>query len=448
VLAALLLDPRILSTITGRLRPEDFYAEKHRTLYQAMIDLQDDCTQIDLRTLQAWLEQQAKLDQVGGVAYLASLDLDLPDLGRFDAYAEIVKERSIRRRLIAAAGEMVHDCLDGGLAAEEAVGKAQQTVLELASEVRLLGGAAAGDAGAVTVLEMIEPALARYEAIRAGHRNTGLTTGLPTIDRACVGFGGRDLVILGGYAGRGKTSLVEDWVWRWAAAGERPLVVSLEMSRDQMIDRDVARMVETPLCFVRAARFRLDTLRAWAAEPAQRATAERIQICQPKSNVLAVVLAAVHSLFFQRQATVVVIDHLHRLTVPRLERRMEVDRAARSVKQLAVELEVPVIVPAQVSRAGIQGDNRPRLQHLGESGTIEQEADVGLMYHRPDHGPAELHVDKARQGEGGAYATLHWDERTRRSCEIDPHRADPPGSRRPPAPPPIDRSAVPEERLW
>ena len=124
VLAAVLLDPRILPTITGRLRPDDFYSEKHRTLYQAMIDLQEERTGIDLRTLQARLEQQAQLDEVGGVAYLASLDLDLPDLGRSDAYVEIVKERSIRRRLIAASGEIIRDCLDGGLAAAEALGKA------------------------------------------------------------------------------------------------------------------------------------------------------------------------------------------------------------------------------------------------------------------------------------------------------------------------------------
>ena len=98
VLGGILLDPAVLPTISGRLRPEDFYVERHQVLYQTMIDLQEEQVEIDLRTVQAKLEQRAQLDGVGGLSYLASLDLDLPDIGRVDQYAEIIKERSIRRR--------------------------------------------------------------------------------------------------------------------------------------------------------------------------------------------------------------------------------------------------------------------------------------------------------------------------------------------------------------
>src|SRR3954466_8417845 len=107
VLGAVLLDPEILPTITGRLRPEDFYLERHQTLFGAMVQLQEERVTIDLRTLQAKLEQQGRFEGGGGIAYLASLDLDLPDLGRIDSYVEIVKERSVRRRLIQASNQII-----------------------------------------------------------------------------------------------------------------------------------------------------------------------------------------------------------------------------------------------------------------------------------------------------------------------------------------------------
>ena len=122
VLAAVLLDPPLLAAMAGRLVPEDFYGERHQLLYKAMLDLQAQATEIDLRTLQARLEQQDQLQRVGGIAYLSGLDLDLPDLGRAETYVEIVKERSLRRRLIRACGEITRDCLDGGLEAAQALG--------------------------------------------------------------------------------------------------------------------------------------------------------------------------------------------------------------------------------------------------------------------------------------------------------------------------------------
>src|SRR5688572_23630823 len=95
VLAAVLVDPRLLPTVSARLRAQDFYLERHQHLYEAMLDLTNEGSGVDLRTLQAKLEQQGRIAGVGGIAYLASLDLDLPDLGRIDTYVEIVKERSI-----------------------------------------------------------------------------------------------------------------------------------------------------------------------------------------------------------------------------------------------------------------------------------------------------------------------------------------------------------------
>ena len=99
VLAAALLDPRLLPAVSARLTVDDFYHQRHRLIYQAMLDLQEEQVAPDVRTLQAALEQAAKLEEAGGLAYLATLDVDLPDLGRIETYIEIVKERAVRRSL-------------------------------------------------------------------------------------------------------------------------------------------------------------------------------------------------------------------------------------------------------------------------------------------------------------------------------------------------------------
>ena len=108
---------------------DDFYGERHQTLYRAMLDLQEQGTTIDVRTVQARLEQRNQLESIGGLAYIASLDLDLPDLGRVDAYVEIVKERSLRRRLIRMCSNVSRDCLDGGVdAMRDRIGEWQYVV--------------------------------------------------------------------------------------------------------------------------------------------------------------------------------------------------------------------------------------------------------------------------------------------------------------------------------
>lgn len=114
VLGGVLLDPSILPNISALLRGEDFYHERHQIIYQTMLDLREELVEIDLRTVQAKLEQRGQFESVGGLAYLTGLDSDLPDIGRLETYAAIVKERSISRRFIQAAGEAIRDIMDGG----------------------------------------------------------------------------------------------------------------------------------------------------------------------------------------------------------------------------------------------------------------------------------------------------------------------------------------------
>src|SRR4029079_12582410 len=197
VLGGVLLDPSVLPTISGRLRAEDFYGERHPILYQGTLDLQEEQVEIDLRTLQAKLEQRGQIEMVGGLAYLTGLDLDLPDIGRIDAYVEIVKERSVRRRLIHTGGEIIRNCLDGGLPAAEALGRAEQAILSLGEE--------AIQRGFIQLSHVLHTTLEELEE-RPGSMLTGVPSGFLDFDRISQGLNRGNLIIIAGRPGMGKTS--------------------------------------------------------------------------------------------------------------------------------------------------------------------------------------------------------------------------------------------------
>ncbi|MGH9464974.1 MAG: replicative DNA helicase, partial [Thermoanaerobaculia bacterium] len=238
VLAAVLLDPERLPSLAERLTLEDFYSERHRLLYRAMLDVQDGGQAIDLRTLQARLEQQSQLETVGGLAYLAGLDLDLPDLGRLDVYVDLVKERSVRRRLIAACGEIARLSLDGGLEAAEALGRAERVVLELGEE--------AIRRGFVSLEEIFQTTLEDLEG-KPERLAKGLPTGFLDLDNLILGLSPGNLIIIAGRPGMGKTSFALNIAQHIALRERKSVAVfSLEMSRQELGLRILASESSVP----------------------------------------------------------------------------------------------------------------------------------------------------------------------------------------------------------
>src|SRR5260370_1039867 len=191
-----------------------------------MLDLQEEQVEIDLRTLQAKLEQRGQIELVGGLAYLTGLDLDLPDIGRIDAYVEIVKERSVRRRLIQTGGEIIRNCLDGGLEAAEALGRAEQAILSLGEEAISRGFAQLSHVLHTTLEELEE---------RPGTMLTGVPSGFIDFDRISQGLNRGNLIIIAGRPGMGKTSFALN-VAQHVAIRERKGVgvFSLEMSQQEL----------------------------------------------------------------------------------------------------------------------------------------------------------------------------------------------------------------------
>lgn len=365
VLGGVLLDPTILPTISGRLRAEDFYGERHQVLYQAMLDLQEEQVEIDLRTLQAKLEQRGQIEMTGGLAYLTGLDLDLPDIGRIDAYVEIVKERSVRRRLIHTGGEIIRNCLDGGLQAAEALGRAEQAILSLGEEAIQRGFAQLSHVLHTTLEELEE---------RPGTMLTGVPSGFMDFDRISQGLNRGNLIIIAGRPGMGKTSFALN-VAQHVAIRERKGVgvFSLEMSQQELALRILCSEADISFSRLRSNRVSqkewtriIQTVRAIGDAP--------LFIDDSPNPSLLEVASKSRRLKAERGLSLVILDYLQLMQAGGKyeNRNLEIAAISRGMKQLAKELEVPVIALSQLSRQPERrgSDHRPQLADLRESGCL------------------------------------------------------------------------------
>ena len=373
VLGGVMLDPSVLPTISGRLRAEDFYSERHQLLYQAMLDLQEEQVEIDLRTLQARLEQRGQLEMVGGLAYLTGLDLDLPDLGRIETYVEIVKERSVRRRLIQMSGEIIRNCLDGGLVAAEALGRAEQAILGLGEEAIQRGFAQLSHVLHTTLEELEE---------RPGSMLTGVPSGFTDFDRISQGLNRGNLIIIAGRPGMGKTSFALN-VAQHVSVRERKTVgiFSLEMSQQELALRILCSESDISFSRLRSNRVSqkewtriIQTVRTIGDAP--------LYIDDSPNPTLLEVASKSRRLKAERGLALVVLDYLQLMQAGgRYENRnLEIAAISRGMKQLAKELEIPVIALSQLSRQPERrgSDHRPQLADLRESGCLTGDTLVTL----------------------------------------------------------------------
>lgn len=373
VLGGILLDPAVLPTISGRLRSEDFYLERHQVLYQAMLDLQEEQVDIDLRTLQAKLEQQGHFENVGGISYLAGLDLDLPDIGRVDQYAEIVKERSVRRRLIQASSQIIRDCLDGGQTAQEALGRAEQAILGLGEE--------AVQRGFVLLSNVFHSTLEELEE-RSGSLLTGIPTGFTDLDRISHGLNRGNLIILAGRPGMGKTSLALNVAQNVAIRESKAVgVFSLEMSQQELALRILCSEADISFSKLRGAHLSskewtrvFQTVRTIGDAP--------LFIDDSPNPTLLEVASKARRLKAEKGLALLVLDYLQLMQAGGKyeNRNLEIAAISRGLKQLAKELEIPVIALSQLSRQPERrgSDHRPQLADLRESGCLAGDTLVTL----------------------------------------------------------------------
>ncbi len=402
VLGSLLLDRDAIIKIAPFLRPEDFYREAHGWIYGAVLELYGRREPGDPVTLSSELERNGRLDKVGGYSYLVSLVNRTPTAVHIEYYAHIVERAAVLRRLISAGGEI----------AALGYSEEQETALVLDKAEQILYSVA--QRTSTKDFASIEQVLNEYyDRIESIQHSPGSIVGVPTgfhdLDEVTGGLQPSDLIIMAARPGVGKTSLSLGIAHNAAAKGKRVGVFSLEMSREQLVQRLLA--VETG---VDSQQLRLGYLtdEDWhsVSDAIGRLAQMPVYIDDSAGQTVHEVRSKSRRLEAEVGVDLLIIDYLQLMqgTARRDGNRVqEVSEISRGLKMLARELNIPIVACAQLSRAVESRTNHvPILSDLRESGSLEQDADIVMFIHREEmynpetekKGIAEVHIAKHRNG--------------------------------------------------
>jgi len=382
VLGSILLEADALLTAMERLRPEDFYQPVHRMIYETMIELGEEGQPIDLVTLTAALQDKQRLEEAGGVDYLSRLLSVVPTAANVDYYARIVEEKSLLRRLIRTATEIVQE----GYAGAEDVGlllsDAEQRILEISNRRT--------DSGFVSIRDVLMDVFEQIEYLYH-HKGgvTGIPSGFPDLDRMTSGFQRSDLIIVAARPSVGKTAFALNIAQNVGVrARETVAIFSLEMSASQLVQRMICAESNVDAGRLRTGKLEGDDWEKLTMAIGALSEAD-IYIDDTPGITVTDIRAKLRRLKKERGLGLVVIDYLQLIQGrgrPGENRQQEVSEISRTLKQIARELEVPVIALSQLSRGVEQRqDKRPMLSDLRESGSIEQDADIVAFLYRDDY---------------------------------------------------------------
>ncbi|MGH7248493.1 MAG: replicative DNA helicase, partial [Pseudomonadota bacterium] len=386
-----------------------FSLEKHRRIFARMADLYERTEKIDRIALANELMKRNELEACDGLAYLVSLDDGLPRIANIEGYIRIVKDKSLLRRIIFTSQKLIDRCLIGEDAPDDILAGAEETLLKL--------GETRDRDALLSPGQIISDFQGGLEAfLDPSQRIQGLSTGLVKFDDMTGGLHGGELIILAARPSMGKTALALN-IAQHAAAHPKMrktvAVFSLEMSKESLLTRMICAGAR-----VDQRKFRMGYLDAQERYRLQEAAAELAEAPLYIDDTAGANLIDIHGklrrLKSERGLDLVIVDYLQLMTARGRQenRNQEVSTLTRGLKLLAKELKVPMLVLSQLSRAPEtrQGDHRPQLSDLRESGSIEQDADLVCFIFReevykPDRddlrGLAELLVSKQRNGPTG-----------------------------------------------
>ncbi len=418
VLGAMLLDQDAALLATELVQDDMFYRESHRRLFRAMVGLVERRTVIDPVTLRDELGRRGELDAVGGADYLADLVDAVPTAANLEYHARIVKDRAILRRLIETSTGIITEAYDGRATASDLLDKAESRIFQISQE--------RGTEGFSRLKEMLWPTMERIEALqRSGKSITGVPSGFVDLDRLTSGFQPSELVIVAARPSMGKTAFCLNVATHAAVEGHGVAIFSLEMSRDQLVQRMLTAEARVDSQRVRQGGLK-DADFTNLARAAGVLQSCPVWIDDTPSLSLLEMRSKARRLKADNDIKMVVVDYLQLMRSPEYaeNRVQEISDISRSLKALARELAVPVVALSQLSRASEQrgGERRPILSDLRDSGAIEQDADLVLFIHRPEYydredeskkGLADIMLAKNRNGPTGDVALRFSREYTR-----------------------------------
>lgn len=406
ILGSILLDKDAIITVTETIKPDDFYKEAHKIIYECMITLSNKGEPIDLITLTEELRKQGHLNDIGGISYITSLSTIVPTTSNVKYYADIVKEKSVLRKLIKASNEIINLGYSGATKIEDVLEQAEKSIFDISQEKT------SDDFKSINLVLMDA-----YDMIDKLYTNksdvTGITTGFKDLNKKINGLQRTDLILIAARPAMGKTAFSLNLVQNAALKGDASVAVfSLEMSKEQLVQRMLSSQSSVELKKIKTGTLNdndwpriIDAMAVLSDAKIHIDDTPGIKISELRSKC--------RKLKIEKGLDLVLIDYLQLMEGEgnNESRQQEISKISRSLKILAKELNCPVVALSQLSRAPEQrADHRPMLSDLRESGAIEQDADIVMFLYRDEYYHAdsesknigEVIIAKNRHGETGS----------------------------------------------
>jgi replicative DNA helicase len=421
ILGALMIDEEAIYKVADMLFPENFYEKKHKLIFDAVTSLYGQQKAIDLLTISAELKKKNNLKDAGGNIYLTELVESVPTSAHVEEYAKLVKDLSVRRKMISLAANIDEFAYQEQEKVDVLLDRAERDLLNI-SESNTKNDF-------VHVATLLDESFKRQEELNKDpNKLRGVRTGFSYLDNLLGGLQESDLIILAARPSVGKSAFAFD-VARHAAVYENKKVgiFSLEMSNTQVMDRLLSMQVGVGLWDLRMGKLSDDALSRLSDAMGILSESGLYVDDTPGIGILEM-RAKARRLKFEKGLDLIIVDYLQLITGTRMESRVqEVSDISRSLKALARELSVPVLALSQLSRAVEQrNDNKPQLSDLRDSGSIEQDADVVVFLSRvggddENNQNRQLTIAKHRNGPTGG-VELYFVKEQARFRELDKAR--------------------------
>lgn len=412
VLGALMLDKDGVIKVADFLKVGDFYKNNHNLIYQTIIDLYEKREPIDFLSVSNKLEEKKKLEEVGGASYLATLINSVPSASHLVHYAKIVQKKALLRRLIETANSIAEMGYQESEDVEKILDEAEQKLFNVSQKYI--------KQEFVPIKSILEEAFNRIDELhKEGNKFRGLPTEFPDLDNILAGLQKSDFIVLAARPSIGKTTLALDIARNIGIKSKVPVgIFSLEMSSDQLVDRLIAAQAGVDLWRLRTGKLKSDDFQK-IGEAMGILSETPIFIDDTATANIMEMRTIARRLQAEHKLGLIIIDYLQLMEGRNSENRVqEISEISRGLKNLAKELNIPVLALSQLSRAvESRPDQIPKLSDLRESGSIEQDADVVLFLYRedrvkpdtPNKNVVEIHIAKHRNGPIGK-AFLYFEE--------------------------------------
>jgi replicative DNA helicase len=418
VLGAVLIDSSSINNVAEILRTDHFYVSEHKLIFQAMLELFEKRNPIDVVTLKDQLTKSGTLKEVGGASYLTELLNAVPTSAYSEHYANIVKSMYVKRKLIEVASKSVETAFENTGEIQELIDSVESSIFALASEYQ--------HRDFVPMKEILVESFEKLEEfLKTGKTNRGIPTGFTALDNKLAGLHKSNLVILAARPGVGKTTFALNIALHAALKEKKPVgFFSLEMSKEELVDRLLVGHADIDAWRLKTGKLSDEDTKKLVSAMGELSDAQIFIDDTPGLSILEMRTKA-RKLKAERGLDLLVVDYLQLANGgKRFESRVqEVSYISQGLKNLARELQIPVLSLSQLSRAVEQrGDKKPQLADLRESGAIEQDADVVMFIYAEDDADdlldssqrmVKLSVAKHRNGSTGEIDLLFRGDRVR-----------------------------------